>query len=189
MARDRRVQRVVDQRRFAGARDAGDARQQPDRNFQRDVLQIVAVRVAHLQPRRKRRRAVVRHLDLPPPGQILAGQRVRIVEHIVERALRDDFAAVHARAGPHVNDVVGGANRVLVVLDDDHGVAEVTQVLSACRSSGRYRVDADRSKARRARTSRPLDPSQSATPGVYVAIHRPIASRQSDRATDSRARR
>ena len=29
--------------------------------------------------------------------------------------------------GPHVDDVIGGADRVLVMLDDQHGVAEVAQ--------------------------------------------------------------
>ncbi len=37
-------------------------------------------------------------------------------------------AAVDAGAGADVDDVVGGQDRVLVVLDDDHGVAEVAQV-------------------------------------------------------------
>ena len=41
--------------------------------------------------------------------------------------LRDDLAAVHARARAEVDDVVGLENRFLVVLDDDHGVADVAQ--------------------------------------------------------------
>ena len=45
------------------------------------------------------------------------------------RALGDDVPAVDAGAGPHVDDIVGGADRVLVVLDDEHGVAEVAQAL------------------------------------------------------------
>ena len=43
------------------------------------------------------------------------------------RALGDHAAAVLARAGPEVDDVVGRAHRALVVLDHDHGVAEVAQ--------------------------------------------------------------
>ena len=39
----------------------------------------------------------------------------------------DDLAAVLARAGPDVDDVVGDADRLFVVLDDDHRVAEVAQ--------------------------------------------------------------
>jgi hypothetical protein len=45
------------------------------------------------------------------------------------RAACDDLAAVLAGARADVDDVVGGADRLLVVLDDDHGVAEVAQPL------------------------------------------------------------
>ena len=43
--------------------------------------------------------------------------------------LGDDLAAELACAGADVDDVVGGADRALVVLDDDHGVADVAQAL------------------------------------------------------------
>ena len=36
---------------------------------------------------------------------------------------------MHARTGADVDDVVGAADGVLVVLDDDHGVADVAQLL------------------------------------------------------------
>ena len=45
------------------------------------------------------------------------------------RALGDDVAAVLARARAHVDEPVGAAHHLLVVLDDDHGVAEVAQPL------------------------------------------------------------
>jgi hypothetical protein len=38
-------------------------------------------------------------------------------------------AGVPARAGAEIEHVVGGADRVLVVLDDQHGVAEIAQPL------------------------------------------------------------
>ena len=49
------------------------------------------------------------------------------LQQVLERARHDDLAAVLARAGPDVDDVVGDPDRLLVVLDDDHGVAEVAQ--------------------------------------------------------------
>ena len=45
------------------------------------------------------------------------------------RALGDDVAAMDAGGGADVDDVVGLADGVLVVLDDDDGVADVAQVL------------------------------------------------------------
>ena len=44
-----REQRIVNQRRFAGAGHAGDAGKQTDRQRQRHVLQVVAARAAQLQ--------------------------------------------------------------------------------------------------------------------------------------------
>ena len=45
------------------------------------------------------------------------------------RALRDDAAAAFAAFGAHVDDVVGVADDVEVVLDDDDGVAEVGEAV------------------------------------------------------------
>ena len=59
-----------------------------------------------------------------------------------------------AGAGADVEHVVGGADRVLVVLDDDHGVAEVAQPLAAFRAAARCRAGAGRSRARPARRAR-----------------------------------
>ena len=44
-------------------------------------------------------------------------------------ALRDDLAAVDARAGAEVDHVVGMADGVLVMLHHDHRVAEIAQAL------------------------------------------------------------
>jgi hypothetical protein len=69
----------------------------------------------------------LRHLDPPPAGQIIAGQRFRIGGDLGGRALGDDVAAVDAGRRAHVDQVVGGADRVLIVLHHQHGVAEVAQ--------------------------------------------------------------
>ena len=46
---------------------------------------------------------------------------------VLGRALGDDLAAVPAGARTEVDDVVGRLDRLLVVLDDEHGVAEIAQ--------------------------------------------------------------
>ena len=43
--------------------------------------------------------------------------------------LGDDVPAMLAGAGAHVDEPVGRAHHLLVVLDDEHGVAEVAQAL------------------------------------------------------------
>ena len=105
------------------------AGEQAGRDFQVDVLQVVAGRAEQLQHHLRARAcgACVGHFDALLAGEVLAGQRARRLEHVGIRALRDDFAAMHAGAGADVDDVVGKADRILVVLDDDHGVAEVAQ--------------------------------------------------------------
>ncbi len=74
-------------------------------------------------------RRTLRDRDLAPAGEVVGGERVLRLEHLFERALRDDLAPVDAGAGAKVYHVVGGADRVLVMLDDYDRVAEVAQAL------------------------------------------------------------
>ena len=59
---------------------------------------------------------------------ILSGQGDRIRRNRGGRALGDHAAAVHPGSRTHVEDVVGAVDRLLVVLDDDDGVADIAQV-------------------------------------------------------------
>ena len=45
----------------------------------------------------------------------------------MKRALHDDVAALGAGAWAEVDDPVGALDRVAIVLDDEHGVAEVAK--------------------------------------------------------------
>ena len=65
--------------------------------------------------------------DLLCAGQILACDGARGGDDIVDRARGDDLAAVHACAGTNVDDEIGGAHGVLVVLDYYQRVSEVAQ--------------------------------------------------------------
>ena len=65
--------------------------------------------------------------DRPLAREVLAGDRPLLGEQLLQRARDDDLAAVLTRARADVDDVVGDADGLLVVLDDDHGVAEVAQ--------------------------------------------------------------
>ena len=73
--------------------------------------------------RRKRR-----NLDAAPAAQVLTGDRIGMCGDLGRGALRDDCAAVHARPGTQVDDVIRLANRILVVLHHDHRVAEIAQI-------------------------------------------------------------
>ena len=69
--------------------------------------------------------ALLGHGDRLAAGQVLPGHRLLHLEDPGHLARVDDLAAVLAGARPDVDDPVALADRLLVVLDDDHGVAEV----------------------------------------------------------------
>jgi hypothetical protein len=122
------VDDLVHERGLAGARDARDADELGDRELDVDVLQVVHPRAAHGEGAVVVR-APVGNRDLALPREELAGDRLRVSFDRLRRALCDDVAAVHAGAGAHVHEVVGRAHHLLVVLHDQHGVAEVAQPL------------------------------------------------------------
>ena len=103
---------------------------QPERDLGRHVLQVVLGGADDLERLALLRRAALfRQRDLPRAGEILPGEAGGVGHDVVGRALGDDLAAVDAGAGADVDHVVGLHDGVLVVLDDDDGVADVAQVL------------------------------------------------------------
>ena len=79
------------------------------------------------------------------PERYGPGDGRRVGHDLCGRALGDDVAAVHAGAGPHVDDVIGGEDGLAVVLDDDHAVAEVDQAAQRLEQARVVaRVQADR---------------------------------------------
>ena len=63
------------------------------------------------------------------PGQLDAGQRLFVPQNLLKRTGGDDLAALDARAGAKVDDVVGARHCVVVVLDHDHRVAARAELL------------------------------------------------------------
>ena len=169
--RQRLVQDVVDERRLAGSAHAGDRREEAERQADVDVLQVVRARAADDNFALQRRPAASRDRDRSRTGQIqarerrsrnLSGCRTRFptpfprhrLHQVTGRALEDHVPAVLAGAGAEIDHVVGGSDRLLVVLDDDHGVAEVAQPRQRRRAACGCRAGGGRSTARRARTAR-----------------------------------
>ena len=94
----------------------------------RDILQIVAARADDPEPAPGLRLAAHRRkAHRLAAGEIIAGERVRIGHDVVGRAFGDDLAAVNAGAGPHIDHMIGGQDRVFVMFDDDHRIAEIAQ--------------------------------------------------------------
>ena len=128
LVRERLVDDLVHERRLARAGHTGDRDELADREVDVDPLQVVLGGAEHGEP------AVVlgaalRDGDRPRAGEELARDRLLVALHLRGGALGDHMAAVLAGAGPHVDEPVGDPHHLLVVLDDDHGVAEVAQTL------------------------------------------------------------
>src|SRR5690606_2011501 len=94
-----------------------------------DMGEVVAARATHSKHPLAWRSSPRRNLDAPAAREVLAGEGSFAGDDIGWRAAHDDLAAMHPGAGPHVDHMVGGADRILVVLDHDDRVAEVAQVL------------------------------------------------------------
>ena len=60
-------------------------------------------------------------------GEIAAGERLGAGHDLCRRALGDDVAAQAAGAGAEIENIVGVADGLFVVLDDEDGVAQVAQ--------------------------------------------------------------
>jgi len=124
---ERAVEDVVDERGLAAAAHPGDRDEAPERELDVDALEVVLTRVAHREPRVTRGSAPLRDRDLLRARQEAPGDRLLRLEDVLERPRDDDRSAVLARARTDVDDVVGHPDGLLVVLDDDHRVAEVAQ--------------------------------------------------------------
>ena len=94
-----------------------------------DPLEVVLPGAAHQHRLAAAAAARGGHRDRQLPGEVAAGERAG--ERMDDRrlALSHHLAAVDAGAGAEVDQPVGLAHRLLVVLDHQHGVAEVAHPL------------------------------------------------------------
>src|SRR5262245_60584165 len=67
------------------------------------------------------------NFDCASTAQVLTGDRVGVRGDGFEWPSGNDVAAVLTRAGADIDDPVGGMHRFFIVLDDDEGIADVTQ--------------------------------------------------------------
>ena len=67
-----------------------------------------------------------RYLDIA--AQVAPGDRLVVGAHLIDRSFSDHQSAVLAGTRTEVDQMVGSLHCLLVVLDDDDGVAEITQL-------------------------------------------------------------
>ncbi len=125
----RAVENVVDQGALAASADAGDDGHDAERDADGDVLQVVLARAGDGEPLAGKgaRLGALQHGD--GAGEIAAGERFRAGHDLLGRAFGDDVAAETSGARAEIEDVIGVADGVFVVLDDEDGVAQVAQAV------------------------------------------------------------
>ena len=113
--------------------------------------------------------------DRALPREVLAGDRPRLGEQLLQRAGDDDLAAVLACARTDVDDVVGRRGSSLRRARRRSPCCRCRAAARACRSGAGCRAGGGRSRVRRARRARRRGRCRSAMPGGCVAP-RPPAS-------------
>ena len=124
----RAIENVIDQRGFARTRDAGHHRHDAERKSHVEILEIVFFRAENGERRAVRLAALGTHLNLHSAGDVSAGERVRLAHDFLGRAMRDQISAMASGAGAEVDHVIRAANGFFVVLDHQHGVAQIAQI-------------------------------------------------------------
>ena len=161
------VQHLVHQRALARPGDAGHGDERPERELHVHVAQVVLAGAADGQVLAVAAPAPLRDRHGSLAAQEGAGDRPRLREDRLQRAVGDDLAAVLARPGPDVDDPVRRPDRLLVVLHDEHGVAQVPQpgqrrdelgVVPLVEADGRLVQDVQDAHQRRADLGRQPDP-------------------------------
>ena len=69
-------------------------------------------------------------------GEISAGDGTGIGHDLLRRPLRNDLSAVDAGGRPHVDDPVGGLNRLLIMLHHQNRIAQVAKAAKRVEEPG-----------------------------------------------------
>src|SRR6202041_1297041 len=123
----RAIKNVVDERALAAAAHAGDHGHDAQRDADVHVLQIVLARAGDGEPFAGERARLITEQDRRSSGQIAPGERLGAGHDFLGRALGYNLATEASGAGTEIKHVVGVADGVFVVLDDEHGIAQVAQ--------------------------------------------------------------
>jgi len=110
----------------------------------------------------------LRDFDPPAAGEILTGQGLGSRNSLTAER-RTPPAALKAGSRPHVDDMIGGANDVLVVLYDQDGVAQVSELQQCFKQARRVaRVQADAGFVQDVQHARQLGPDLGGQPDALA---------------------
>src|SRR5262249_37337524 len=127
------VQDVVDERRLARSAHAGNGHEGAERDADVEILEVVLPRALDDDLPLHRRPASPGRLYGALTAQVLPGDRLTyplpltprpFPYQLLRRPLKDQLASMLPRPRTEVDEIVGHADRLFIVLDDDDGVAE-----------------------------------------------------------------
>src|ERR1041385_8100287 len=121
------VENVFDERGFTRSRNAGHYCQQPQRKRDVDLFKIIRVGARDREVLAVWQSSLGRDFDLPGSANVQSCYRLGIFRHIRSSAHCYDFAAVCAGAWSKIHDVISTPDRLLIVFDHQHRVAEIAQ--------------------------------------------------------------
>src|SRR5271170_6919172 len=144
LVRNGAVEDIVNERGLARSRDAGDADEHVQRYLDIDALEVVAACAAQLEAFLSGFTAARGNGDGELSVELAAGDGVRVALDLFNGSGGEDAAAELACSRTEVEEIVGGADHVRVVLYDEDGVAEVAEVVEDADELGSVaRVQAD----------------------------------------------
>ena len=131
LAEQRAAQNVIHKGALAGTAHAGDTGERAERDAHINVLEVVFLGPKDFQPPLflGGGNALFGHGNAQFTGQILASKRGAMSQYFREGTGGHEFAAMNAGTGTEIKNVIGGANGVGIMLNDEHGVAEIAQAL------------------------------------------------------------
>src|SRR3954452_11403987 len=121
------VKDLVHERTLARPRNTRYAGEHTERKLHVHALEVV-LRRPEKRNGTRRLTALLGRLNAAPPGEEVARHGTPLGLDILDATGGDDLTAMHPGAGPDVDNVIGVAYGLLVVLDHDERVAEVAQL-------------------------------------------------------------
>ena len=127
------VENVIHQGRLTASGDTRHHGEKTNRKADREVLEIILRGIGHGEPTGPRRG--FHRGALADPGnryfgrsrEELPGQGSWIGKYLGRRSDRHDLTSPRSRAGPHVENMVCGKDRLLIMFDDNHRVSQITK--------------------------------------------------------------
>ena len=99
------------------------------------IFQVIGVSAQNLDGFSIGTAALRWHGNFRGAGKIAAGQRIGSGGNFVRLAGGNQITAGVSRAGTEIDNVIGAANGVFVVLDDEHGVAEIAKLFEGVKEA------------------------------------------------------